>query len=76
MEFKADKFSVNMGYGKYLRSALIRIHVQNSSNLNPDWMYAKIKFDHPGLVERLNDIDKFVMEYVKKNSTKTPNNRV
>ena len=32
---------------------MIKIHVKNAANLNPDPLYAKIKFNHPELVERL-----------------------
>ena len=35
---------------------LIKIHVKNASNLNPDSLYAWIHFNHPELVERLRAI--------------------
>ena len=65
MEFNADKFSVEMGYGIALRDGLIAIHVNNQANLNPDWLYALLKFDHPALVERLQAIDNEIIKYVK-----------
>ncbi len=36
-----------------MANALIRIHVKNASNLNPDPFYATLKFSHPELSERL-----------------------
>ena len=57
IEFAADKFAVEKGYGDYLRDALISIHIKNKANLNPDKLYAAINFDHPGLVERMDAIE-------------------
>ena len=57
MEFNADKYSIEKGYGLALRDGLIAIHVNNQANLNPDWLYALLKFDHPALIERLTAID-------------------
>lgn len=57
MEFAADKYSVEQGYAMDLKDGLIAIHVKNQANLNPDWLYALLKFDHPALVERLAAID-------------------
>ena len=66
IEFKADKYSVDLGYGMSLRDGLIAIHVNNQANLNPDWLYALFKFDHPALIERLGAIDKIIMDIAKK----------
>ena len=43
--------------------ALIKIHVKNAANLNPDPLYAALKFSHPQLTERLAALD-----YKAKNS--------
>lgn len=72
MEFKADQFSVDNGYGPYLRSALIAIHVNNAANLNPDWLYAVIHYDHPALVERLAAIEQHMTAVVQKKTGKAP----
>jgi hypothetical protein len=40
--------------------------VNNQANLNPDWLYALFKFDHPALIERLNAIDEIIMNIAKK----------
>ena len=58
MEFAADKYSVELGYGIHMKSSLIAIHVNNSANLNPDWLYSALKYDHPPLLERNAAIDK------------------
>ena len=65
MEFNADKYSVEKGYGLALRDALIAIHVNNQANLNPDWLYALLKFDHPALIERLQAMDNHIIKLVK-----------
>lgn len=39
--------------GDDLSRGLIKIHVKNASNLNPDSLYAWVNFNHPELVERL-----------------------
>lgn len=70
MEFKADRYAVDLGYGKYLKSGLIAAHVNNHSNLNPDWLYALFKFSHPALIERLNEIDKAIIEIAQKEDPK------
>ena len=65
IEFAADKYSVNLGYGESLKSGLVAIHVNNQANLNPDWLFALFTFSHPAMVERLNAIDKRIIEIAK-----------
>ena len=62
IEFAADRYSVERGYGLSLRISLIALHVNNASNLNPDKLYAMIKFNHPALVERLQAIDEHILK--------------
>ena len=45
--------------------ALIGIHINNAANLNPDSLYAALKFTHPALVERLAGIDRFIAQNLK-----------
>lgn len=66
IEFKADEFSVNLGYGLSLRDGLVAIHVNNQANLNPDWIYSFFKFDHPPMIERLNAIDNKIKQMAEK----------
>jgi len=63
-EFGADTYSVHQGYGPPLRMGLIGVHVNNAANLNPDPVYAMLKFTHPALVERLAAIDRQMLAYV------------
>ena len=42
--------------GEALCTGLIRIHVKNAANLNTDWLYATLKFNHPELIERLKAV--------------------
>jgi STE24 endopeptidase len=56
-EFAADRYSVHKGYAISLKNALIAIHIDNAANLNPDKLYAQLKFTHPALVERLAAIN-------------------
>ena len=58
VEFQADEFSIEMGYGPYLHKGLISLFINNSGNLNPDSVYAMLKYDHPALIERLEAIEK------------------
>ena len=55
-EFQADAFSVDMGRGVKLGSALATIHLENLGNMCPDWAYSQYHFSHPPLVERLQAI--------------------
>lgn len=53
-EYQADAFaaedeSLRVG----LCRGLIKIHINNAANLNPDPLYAALKFSHPQLTERL-----------------------
>lgn len=43
--------------GEDLCKSLIKIHVKNASNLDPDPLYAWVTFNHPELVERLRALD-------------------
>ena len=47
-----------------MKDALIAIHVNNSANLNPDWLYSALKYDHPPLLERNAAIDKEICRIV------------
>ena len=56
-EFQADAFAVNLGYGNKLTSALVKLQIENLSNMNPDPLYSAYHYSHPPLVERLSAID-------------------
>lgn len=53
-EFQADEFAARDDSLRMpLCRALIKLHILNAGNLNPDPLYAAIKFSHPQLTERL-----------------------
>ncbi|KAJ3101428.1 CAAX prenyl protease 1 [Phlyctochytrium planicorne] len=57
-EFEADAFAKKLGYAKVLASGLIKIHLKNLGNVNPDKLYSAWHYSHPPLVERLTAIQK------------------
>ena len=59
-EFQADAFSARIGFAAPLQSGLVKIHVENLSNLAPDSWYSAYHFSHPPLVERLGAIQPHV----------------
>ncbi|OMH82179.1 CAAX prenyl protease-like protein [Zancudomyces culisetae] len=56
-EFEADAYSKSLGYAKPLRDGLIKLHLENKGNVNPDPLYSAYHYSHPPLVERLNAIE-------------------
>jgi len=56
-EFQADSFAAKMGRSEPLCSGLMRIHVENRGDLNPDPWYSWYHFTHPPLVERLRALN-------------------
>lgn len=56
-EFEADAFAKGLGMRLQLASSLIKLHVQNLSTMDADWIYASYHFSHPHLSERLKALD-------------------
>lgn len=56
-EFEADDFAKGLGFRSQLASSLIKLHAQNLSTMDADWMYASYHFSHPHLSERLKALD-------------------
>jgi STE24 endopeptidase len=56
-EFEADHFAATQYHGESLRDALIRLSVNNLSNLRPHPVYVFFYYSHPPLLERLNAIN-------------------
>ncbi len=52
-EFEADRFANNLGYGKLLQSALIKLYAKNRALVQPDWLYSTLNYSHPPMPERL-----------------------
>ncbi|CAI2167721.1 2737_t:CDS:2 [Funneliformis geosporum] len=57
-EFEADAFAKKLGFGKQLRTGLIKIQMKNLGNINNDAWYSAYHFSHPPLPERLNALEK------------------
>ncbi|KAF9172957.1 hypothetical protein BGX21_009053 [Mortierella sp. AD011] len=55
-EFQADAYARNLGYAEPLSSGLIKLHLKNLSNMNPDRLYCMYHKSHPELLERLDAI--------------------
>eukprot|EP00741_Cyanophora_paradoxa_P019343 tig00000215_g18671.t1 len=55
-EYQADEFAVKQGFG-HLDRALIKIHLENASNLDPDPWYSAYNYSHPVLLERMRAIE-------------------
>ncbi|ODA79152.1 hypothetical protein RJ55_04744 [Drechmeria coniospora] len=56
-EFEADAFAKTLGYRSDLAASLIKLHAQNLSTMDADWMYASYHYSHPHLSERLKALD-------------------
>lgn len=56
-EFQADKFAAVNYNGKSLNDALIRLSVNNLSNLRPHPAYVFFYYSHPPLLQRIQRID-------------------
>ena len=52
-EFQADSFAAQNSSGQALARALVRLHTDNASTLNPDPWYARFHYSHPPAAERL-----------------------
>jgi STE24 endopeptidase len=52
-EFQADAFARDLGMRLQLASSLLKLHIQNLSSMDADWMYANYHYSHPHLSERL-----------------------
>ncbi|KAM0671412.1 peptidase M48 domain-containing protein [Ordospora colligata] len=56
-ERQADRFAVALGYGKELRSGLLKLYEKNNGNMDPDHLYAAVVYRHPTVIERIRLID-------------------
>jgi len=55
-EFQADAFAKQLGYSAELSRSLLKLHIQNLSTMDADWLYASYHFSHLHLSERLKAI--------------------
>ena len=56
-EFQADQYSVALKYGPLLKMGLVKMSIENRSNLDPDPVYSLYHYSHPPLLQRLEAID-------------------
>ncbi|PAA64844.1 hypothetical protein BOX15_Mlig012893g2, partial [Macrostomum lignano] len=56
-EFQADRFSVRLGFGQQLKTALIKLHTDNLSYPLFDPLYSAFNHSHPTVLHRLAAID-------------------
>lgn len=42
-EYEADAFAANLGYGHYLKLALVKLNVENASSLKSHWLVSMIR---------------------------------
>ena len=56
-EFQADRFAFDLGRAAPLKSALVKLNVDNLGFPVSDWLYSTWHFSHPPLVERLRALD-------------------
>jgi len=59
-EFQADAYAAKTSDGKALKEALIKLSVNNLSNLNPHPAYVFFYYSHPPLLQRLNALDRVI----------------
>ena len=67
MEYQADNFACEIGYGEQLKKSLTKLSEENKSNLDPDRLYSMVNYSHPTLIERVRAINKYLELKNKKN---------
>ena len=68
-EFQADQFAKSLGKTGFLKSALIKLHIDNLSFPACDWLYSTWHYSHPPLIERLEALNDSVDERNKRKSS-------
>ena len=58
-EYEADQFACEIGLGSGLKSGLVKLLVENKSNMNPDPLYSAMNYSHPTVLERIQKISKY-----------------
>ena len=59
IEYQADKYSYELGYGDLLIKSLAKLSENNKSNLDPDCLFSMINYTHPTLIERVRAINEY-----------------
>ena len=58
-EYAADKYAHIHSNGEWLKQALIKLSINNLSNLTPHPLYVFFNFSHPTLLERIKRLDQY-----------------
>lgn len=58
-EYEADQFACENDLGEDLKAGLIKLLVENKSNINPDPLYSATHYSHPTVLERIQRISKY-----------------
>ena len=56
-EFQADRYSVKQKFGEELKRGLVKMSIENRSNLDPDPLFSLYHYSPPPLMQRLGAID-------------------
>ncbi len=56
LEFQADKFAAELGYGEKLKSSLLVLTKDDLSFPTFDWLYSLFNLTHPTVTERFDAI--------------------
>lgn len=56
-EFQADEFAKSLNKAEYLKSSLIKLHIDNLSFPLVDWLFSTWHYSHPPLIERLRALN-------------------
>ena len=59
LEYQADKYAYDLGYGDNLIKALAKLSESNKSGLDADPLYSLVNNSHPILIERIRAINKY-----------------
>lgn len=58
-EYEADQFACENGLGSGLKNGLVKLLLENKSNMNPDPLYSAMNNSHPTVLERIQRISKY-----------------
>jgi STE24 endopeptidase len=67
LEYQADKYAYELGYGDTIIKALSKLSERNKSGLDADPLYSLVNNSHPILIERIRAINKYKDENKKEN---------